>query len=265
MMTYTGNLEKMKTTFNNTVSYHLPVGDEEISLNQYIGKNITLHFLHQINCTACGKKTNKSFGQGFCYSCFSSAPQASECILHPQKCQAHLGISRDMKWSLDHCLTPHIVYLANSSNLKVGITRKSQIPTRWIDQGATQAIIVAETPNRHIAGIIEKFLMQFYADKTNWQAMLKGTSNEVDLETEKIKVNSLLPQELVQYITEDKTITQISYPIEQYPSKINSLSFDKTDRVEGILTGIKGQYLFIDHSRVINIRKHRGYLVEVSL
>lgn len=264
-MTYTGNLEKMKTTFNNTVSYHLPVGDNEISLNQYLGKNITLHFLHQINCTACGKKTNKSFGQGFCYSCFNNAPQASECILHPEKCQAHLGISRDMEWSLQHCLTPHIVYLANSSNLKVGITRKSQIPTRWIDQGATQAIILAETPNRHIAGTIEKFLMQFYADKTNWQAMLKGTSNQIDLEAEKIKVNKLLPLELQQYITEDKTITQIVFPIEQYPSKISSLSFDKTDRVEGILTGIKGQYLFINQTTVINIRKHRGYLVEVSL
>ncbi len=264
-MTYTGNLEKMKTTFNNTVSYHLPVGDNEISLNQYLEKNITLHFLHQINCTACGKKTNKSFGQGFCYSCFNNAPQASECILHPEKCQAHLGISRDMEWSLQHCLTPHIVYLANSSNLKVGITRKSQIPTRWIDQGATQAIILAETPNRHIAGTIEKFLMQFYADKTNWQAMLKGTSNQIDLEAEKIKVNKLLPLELQQYITEDKTITQIVFPIEQYPSKISSLSFDKTDRVEGILTGIKGQYLFINQTTVINIRKHRGYLVEVSL
>ncbi len=264
-MEYTGNIEKMKTQLEDEVKYILPIGEETIEINQYIGHKISLQYQHQINCVACGKKTNKSFSQGFCYNCFVTSPQASECILHPDKCQAHLGISRNMEWSENHCLQPHIVYLANSSNIKVGITRKSQIPTRWIDQGATEAIIIAETPNRHIAGIVEKFLMQFYSDKTSWQSMLKGQSVSIDLTVEKVKVKELLPYELLQYYSEQNKITKIEFPITNYPTKIKSDSFDKSEKIEGILTGIKGQYLILDNSKVINIRKHRGYLIKFSI
>jgi hypothetical protein len=31
-------------------------------------------------------------------------------------------------------------------------SRETQIPTRWIDQGANQALILAETPYRQLAG-----------------------------------------------------------------------------------------------------------------
>ena len=158
----------------------------------------------------------------------------------------------------------YIVYLAISSNLKVGITRKSQIPTRWIDQGATSAIILAETPNRHIAGTIEKYLMQYYSDKTSWQAMLKGKTAEDDLITEKLKAIDYLPEELKKYCTTENEITKITYPLENYPVKISSVSFDKKEKIEGVLTGIKGQYLILDSSTVINIRKHSGYLIQLE-
>jgi len=263
-MTITGNLEKMTTKIGEKVTYFLPVGDKEIELNQYIGKTISLLYNQQINCVSCGCITKNSFGQGFCYHCFTTAPESSECILHPDKCQAHLGITRDIEWSVNHCLTPHIVYLSVSSNLKVGITRKSQIPTRWIDQGATQAIVLAETPNRHIAGVIEKYLMQYYSDKTSWQTMLKGDNNSVNLYVEKDKVINLLPNEIKRYITEENNITQINYPVLNYPQKVQSLSFDKTNRIEGVLTGIKGQYLIFDNSSVLNIRKHRGYQITLN-
>ncbi|TLX77122.1 DUF2797 domain-containing protein [Labilibacter sediminis] len=264
-MIYKGNIEKMKTKLSAEVEYCIPVGEEYVSLNDFIGKPIKLSFQNQINCVACGKKTNKSFSQGFCYNCFMEAPEASKCILHPDKCQAHLGISRDMEWSKNHCLTPHVVYLSVSSNLKVGITRQSQIPTRWIDQGATAAVIIAETPNRHIAGIIEKYLMQFFSDKTSWQKMLKGVNNDIDLNKEKEAAISYLPEELKQYCKLDHEITTIDFPISEYPAKILSQSFDKTNVLEGTLTGIKGQYLYINNSQVINVRKHRGYLVEIEL
>ncbi len=264
-MILTGNLEKMKSEISDTVMYKLLIGDKEICINDFLGKNISLQFKNQINCVSCGAKTKKSFGQGFCYNCFTSAPEASECILHPEKCKAHLGISRDMQWSINHCLTDHIVYLANSSNIKVGITRKTQIPTRWIDQGATEAIILAITPNRHIAGIIEKYFMNYYSDKTSWQTMLKGNNSSQDLISEKQKAVEKLPKELKQYIVDDNQITKINYPVLSFPEKIKSITFDKTDRIEGILTGIKAQYLILDNENVINIRKHRGYLVDIEL
>lgn len=254
----------MKSSLAEPVEYVLPIGDKHIALNKFIHQKIILTYLHQINCISCGNKTNKSFGQGFCYTCFTESPQASECVLHPDKCKAHLGISRDQEWANDHCLQPHVVYLAVSSNLKVGITRKTQIPTRWIDQGASRAIIVAETPNRHIAGTIEKFLMQFYSDKTSWQGMLKGKIEQINLHSEKEKAYHYLPNELKQYCTSDNNISEIHFPVDQYPTKISSLSFDKSEKIEGILTGIKGQYLLLDNSFVLNIRKHNGYLIEIE-
>ncbi len=264
-MIVSGNLEKMKSEVSDQIIYHLRIGDHDVRLNDYLDKQICLQFKNQINCVSCGSVTKKSFGQGFCYNCFISAPEASECILHPDKCKAQLGISRDMQWSLNHCLTDHIVYLANSSNIKVGITRKTQIPTRWIDQGATEAIILAITPNRHIAGVIEKYLMNYYSDKTSWQAMLKGINKSQDLTHEKQKAIQKLPNELKQYVIDNNTTTKINYPVLSYPEKVKSISFDKTDRVEGKLTGIKAQYLILDNQYVLNVRKHRGYLIDFEV
>ncbi|WP_246095517.1 DUF2797 domain-containing protein [Saccharicrinis carchari] len=255
----------MTCDLSDTVEYVLPIGGERVSINQFIDKKVSFNYLHQINCIACGKKTNKSFGQGFCYTCFTQAPEASECVLQPDKCQAHLGISRDAEWAKQHCLVPHVVYLAVSSNIKIGITRKTQVPTRWIDQGASFAIIVAETPNRHIAGTIEKFLMQHYTDKTSWQGMLKGNVMETDLLAEKEKACQYLPAELKQYCTADNKITEINFPVNQFPAKVKSATFDKTDKVAGTLTGIKGQYLILDNTNVLNIRRHNGYLIEMDV
>jgi len=262
-MIYKGNIEKMKTLLNKNVQYNLPIGNQSINLNDYIGKHIKLIYKNQINCVACKKKIYKSFGQGYCYNCFTTSPENSECILHPEKCKAHFGFSRDIEWSKKFCLSTHIVYLAISSNLKVGITRTTQIPTRWIDQGATSAIIIAKTPNRHIAGIIEKFLMKYYSDKTNWQKMLKGITENIDLVSEKNKTIHYLPKELKQYCNKNNHITNINFPIKEYPIKVSSINFDKTNKIEGTLSAIKGQYLIIDNMNVINIRKHRGYMIEL--
>ena len=157
-MRYNGTLLKMETKLVNPIEYELPSGDELIYMNPLIGKYIALKWLKEIYCVACGRKTNKSFAQGFCYPCFLNAPETSECIFRPELCRAQDGIARDMEWAENHCLQDHIVYLAISSGIKVGVTRSGQIPTRWIDQGAWQAIKLAKTPNRYTAGLIPEIL-----------------------------------------------------------------------------------------------------------
>ncbi|MFO8234516.1 MAG: DUF2797 domain-containing protein [Bacteroidales bacterium] len=261
-----GNLLKMQTESGNKIEYYLRIGDEKVYMNQYIGEQITLKYLHRINCIRCGRETSRSFFQGYCYPCFISAPETDECILHPEKCRAQEGISRDMEWSKANCLTDHYVYLAVSSGLKVGVTRKSQIPTRWIDQGAHQAVKFALTTNRHLAGLIEVNLKQYLADKTNWQQMLKNqVKRPVDLNEEKEKATGLLKDDFKQYLVEDNEIFEISYPVEQFPTKVKSLSFDKIDDYSGILKGIKGQYLIFEDGMVFNVRKHNGYLTLIKL
>ena len=267
---YEGNLLKMRTELDdatNEVHYFLPLGEKHVHLNPLIGRHITLTYQHQINCIRCGRRTSKSFGQGFCYPCFRNAPEADACILHPELCQAHLGISRDMEWSKTHCLQPHFVYLAYSGGLKVGVTRATQIPTRWIDQGATQGIRIAQTPNRHLAGKIEVFLKQYFADKTNWQRMLKNTppAVPVDLLEERHKAISYLKKDFSEFLFDDKSITEIKYPVTQYPTKIKSFTFDKVDTVSFVLAGIRGQYLIGINGEVINIRRHNGYYVTLTI
>jgi len=264
-MEATGTLVKMKSEIGSPIQYWLPLGDLEVNMNELIGERVKLEFLNEIYCTCCGKKTPKSFAQGFCYPCMMNAPEASECILRPELCQAHLGIARDMAWAEDHCLQDHYVYLALSSDVKVGITRGTQVPTRWIDQGASAAIKLAKVPNRYTAGALEVELKEFFTDKTSWQAMLKNTIADLDLVEEKKKAKNSVSAGMLQYFVDDNTITYLEYPALDFPKKITSLSFDKATKVDGYLTAIKGQYLIFDHQRVLNIRKHTGYLTRISI
>ncbi len=260
-----GNILKMRTEAVSPVSYYLPVGNDEIPMNQLIGAKIKLEFTGQINCISCGKKTKTSFAQGFCYSCLQKAPEASESILRPELSKAHLGIARDMEWAKKHDLIDHYVYLAVSNEIKVGVTREHQVPTRWIDQGASYVIKLAKAPNRHIAGVIEVFLKSHLADKTNWRAMLQNKIlKDIDLVQEKRETAQLLPSELQKYIAVDDTVTFLQYPVERYPEKIVSTNFDKQPVIEGSLSGIKGQYLMFGENQVLNIRKHSGYYLRVE-
>jgi hypothetical protein len=223
-----GNIRKMTVKLGDEVQYTLNL-DQKVDMNALIGSEIRLEWNGIINCAACGKVTKKSFGQGFCYSCFIEAPESSECILRPELCRAHLGEGRDPEWEEKYHNKPHVVYLAASSAVKVGITRADQVPTRWIDQGATSAIILAETPNRYEAGRIEVALKEFFTDKTNWQRMLKNDIDEsIDLEEEKWSLEEQLPADITECFSEDDDITEINYPVDEYPSKVKSRSFDKT-------------------------------------
>lgn len=260
-----GNILKMRTEFSTPVNYFLQVGEKEIAMNNLIGKEISMNFTGQINCISCGKQTKTSFSQGFCYNCLQTAPEASESVMRPELSKSHLGIARDMEWAEKQDLIDHIVYLAVSGDVKVGVTRHHQIPTRWIDQGASSAIKLATTPNRHISGIIEVLLKKHFTDKTNWRTMLKNEiAQNINLLDEKNKVYQLLSTELKKYFEPDNKIIEIEYPVISFPQNIKSIGFDKSPKIEGTLTGIKGQYLIFQDDSVLNIRKHNGYFLDLS-
>ncbi len=264
-MSYSGHLLKMKTRYADPIEYTLGLGDDEVFMNDFIGKPVSITFNGQINCIVCGNRTKKAFGQGFCYPCFANAPQAAECIIRPELCRAHLGEGRDVEWERTHHLQTHYVYLAVASGIKVGVTRGDQIPTRWIDQGAWKGIKLAETPNRYLAGRIEVELKQHISDKTNWQKMLKNIQAvDIDPIAERERMKAELPEELQQYCLDDSEVIEINYPVIKFPEKVKSLNLDKTPEVGGTLTGIKGQYLMFDELNVINVRKFSGYFVELS-
>jgi hypothetical protein len=258
-------LQKMDSKLESTIQYTLRTPDNSIAMNELIGKEISLLWSGVIYCSKCKKVTKKSFGEGFCFTCFSSAAEASPCILHPELCEAHLGKGRDLEYEERNHNQPHFVYLAATDKVKVGVTRSTQIPTRWIDQGASSSIILAETPNRYLAGCIEVALKDFFTDKTNWQNMLRNFQDEsIDLEEEKWQVHDELPSDLTQYWIENDEITNLNYPVLEYPEKVSSMSFDKTALIQGKLTGIRGQYLIFDNKNVINIRRHTGYEIEIN-
>jgi len=268
-----GHLAKMDVQLAELVQYQLPLDDQRIPLNDLIGSNIAIEHVGDIHCIHCGRRYKKSFSQGYCYPCFTKLPQCDTCIMSPERCHFHHGTCRDPEWGEKYCFTDHFVYLANSSGVKVGITRGTQLPTRWIDQGATQGLPIFRVQTRYQAGLIEDCIREHVADKTSWQKMLKGDAEPVELATirDELMAKSesgleLLEQEFgLQALQRlySETTTEINFPVREFPEKVKSFNLDKQPLVEGLLKGIKGQYLILD-SGVINIRKYTGYNVRFS-
>lgn len=272
-MNKTGNLRKMRTELTSPVSYSLMLNDEAIPLNSAIGHPLKLTYTGTINCVHCGRKTKKSFNQGYCYPDFIKLAQCDTCIIKPEKCHYAEGTCREPEWGEANCFQPHYVYLANSSGLKVGITRHNQTPTRWIDQGAVAAVPVMKVKSRQISGLMEVAFKDHVADKTSWQKMLKGVAEPVDMLARRDELLAEV-QEGINMLQErfgedavellpDAEVVEIEFPVETYPTKVKSFNFDKDPVVEGVLQGIKGQYLIFD-TGVINIRKFGGYEVTVE-
>ena len=263
-MIYQGTLSKMQTELSNPIQYYLVFENSFLNLNQLLGKNLEIEF-QGYQCLNCGK-AKKIFRQGFCYDCFMSSPAVGDWIMKPELSTAHLDIEdRDLAYEKRVQLQPHVVYLALSSEVKVGVTRKTQVPTRWIDQGAVQAIPIVEVPNRYLAGITEVALKNHFADKTNWQKMLKNEVPNMDLIAERNKVFDWLPNEVKDYFPKDEKIIQLDFPVLNYPKKVSSLNLDKTPNFSGKLAGIKGQYLLFEDGTVFNVRTYEGYVVKMSL
>lgn len=269
----TGHLKKMQVELNQQVQYFLPLDDHREPLNALLGQSIRLEYLGDIHCTHCGRRSKKSFNQGYCYPCFTKLAQCDTCIMSPEKCHYEQGTCREPSWGEQYCFTDHYVYLANSSGVKVGITRGSQVPTRWIDQGATQAMPIFRVKSRYQAGLIEDCVRQHIADRTHWQKMLKGNSETVDLEQIRDEIVAKSEASLreieqkfgllaIQRLYHQKVV-DINFPVLEYPQKVKSLNLDKQPIVEGVLQGIKGQYLILD-TGVINIRKYTAYNVQFS-
>ncbi len=270
-MQYTGNIRKMATALQDTVQYGLRLYDnlertDPIGLNQAVGKDIQISFLHEINCVVTGKKIKKAFGEGMSYDAFMNSPHASPSIIRPELSRIHEGIAlRDFEWEMKNHMTPHTVYLAQTAGVKVGVTRNTQIPTRWMDQGAVKAIRLAQTPYRQAAGLIEVALKDFISDKTSWQKMLKGEIEERDMLELKAEMEAHVPNQFKQYISSNDELITINYPVIAYPPKVKSLKLDKIPLIEKKLMGIKGQYLIFDDGTVLNMRSHSGYKVTITL
>ena len=263
-MTYQGVLTKMETEYAEPIQYYLVFENDFINVNQLLNKTIEIEFVGY-QCLNCG--LNKPiFRQGFCKSCFFDIPQAADWIMRPELSTAHLDKEdRDLEYEKKVQLQPHIVYLANSSNVKVGVTRKSQVPTRWIDQGAHEAIEIVEVPNRYLAGITEVALKNHVSDKTNWRNMLKNDIQDENLVEWRDRLKQYVPPEATEYFIDNNSETELEFPVEKYPIKPKSLNIEKLKLYSGKLVGIKGQYLIFEDETVFNIRSNEGLVVSIKL
>ena len=263
-MQYQGVLKKMITENSHIVQYYLDLKSDFINMNQLLNRNLEIAFV-KYRCMNCHIE-KEIYRQGFCKNCFFDIPSAGDWIMRPELSRAHLGEEdRDLAYEKSVQLQPHIVYLANSSNVKVGVTRKQQVPTRWIDQGAHEAIEIVEVPNRYLAGITEVALKAHVADKTNWRKMLKNDIEEVDLKSWHHKLKAFIPEEAQEYFIENNFETQINFPVHQYPETPKSLNIAKEKSYTGKLVGIKGQYLIFEDQKVFNIRSNEGIVVRLTI
>ncbi|THG85253.1 DUF2797 domain-containing protein [Pseudomonas sp. A-1] len=268
-----GALTKMAVRLDAPVQYALRLDDRELPLNPLIGQRLRLEYLGAIHCSHCGRRTKKSYAQGYCYPCMTRLAQCDSCIMSPEKCHYEAGTCREPSWGEQFCMTDHVVYLANSSGVKVGITRATQLPTRWLDQGASQALPILRVATRQQSGLVEDLLRSQVADRTNWRALLKGDAEPVDLPAVREQLFDTCREGLealqqrfglqaIQPLAE-ASVVEMRYPVAAYPAKIASFDLDKNPVVEGTLQGIKGQYLIFD-TGVINIRKYTAYQMAVQ-
>lgn len=263
-MQYQGVLKKMITENNDTIQYYLDMETDFINMNQLLNKELALSFV-KYECLNC-HLNRPIYRQGFCKSCFFDTPRAGDWIMRPELSTAHLGKEdRDLEYEKAAQLQPHIVYLANSSNVKVGVTRKQQVPTRWIDQGAHEAIEIVEVPNRYLAGITEVALKEHVADKTNWRKMLKNDIEDANLVEWQQKLRRYIPEEVQEYFIENNKETELHFPVHQYPEKPKSLNLVKEKNYKGKLVGIKGQYLIFEDETVFNVRANEGLVVNLEM
>lgn len=278
MTNLTGQLHKMAAHEANPVEYYFTLLDAESTVmkpqlvNEYLGLPLSVNFTGNITCIACKQKIKKTYQQGYCFPCARKLASCDLCILKPETCHFHLGTCREPEWGKINCFVPHIVYLANSSGLKVGLTRESQVPTRWIDQGATQALPIIRVQSRYQAGLIEVAIAKLIADKTDWRKMLSAVPEDIDLKSKRDEIFAQISSTIqqlagkfqfgdIEILTAEKVRT-FCYPIIEYPKKVVNLSLDKTPAISGILHGIKGQYLLLN-TGVLNLRKFTGYDVTI--
>jgi hypothetical protein len=253
------------------VKYFLKINQEVMDLSPAMGRQVSIQFTGNIECSGCGKAIKKIFHSGVCFVCSQKLARCDLCIVRPERCHFHLGTCREPSWGEQHCMQKHCVYLANSSGVKVGITRIKNIPTRWMDQGAIQALPIFYVSSRRLAGLIEVALAKHIPDKTNWRTMLKNEVTQCDLAAHRNRLMPLIQQDLLdisamgigtfEMISEQNQNYEkydFEYPVLEYPLKIESLSFDKTPSIQGKLMGIKGQYLIFDRG-VLNLGKFEGY------
>ena len=240
-------LKKMKTDHQSVVQYQL----NEIPMNELLGKEISLKFLGEILCLNCGKKTKKSFNQGYCFVCAQKLAACDMCQLRPERCHFHLGTCREPEWGEKECFIPHSIYLAATSDIKIGITRSYQKVHRWMDQGALSALEVAVVNSRLEAGLLEIELAKKIPDKTAWRTLITGKDVPIDL------------KEIAKTLGySDGEVLHFNYPVQKYLEKAKTWDLEK-ENPTGILHGIRGQYLLIGE-QAINVRKYQGYKVEFN-
>ena len=267
-----GRLQKMAVDHQTPIAYQLNVGDSALNMSEYLGKPMKFVFEQEVRCSNCQRVTKKSFNQGFCYPCFQKLASCDKCIMSPELCHYDDGTCREPEWGEKHCLQPHVVYLANSSGLKVGITRGTQVPTRWIDQGAIQALPIAQVSSRKLSGLIENKLREWVGDRTNWRKMLKHDVEVMDLTAEReclfAEVGDYLselkqdyPDENIEWLISGNEYS-FEYPHLAWPEKAKAYNLDKTPEIEDTLMAIKGQYLIFEQA-CLNIRKYGSYEVSI--
>ena len=257
----TGQLHKMTHETGTPVQYFLHLDGESYLLTPKVGHRLTMRYTGTITCIECGRKIKKTYSEGYCFPCARDLPENDICSVRPEKCQHDKGNEADREFYEKYCNIDHFVYLSQTSGVKVGITRHYNIPSRWIDQGAMKALIIARVPRRILSGQIEVVLAKKISDRTNWRKMLLGQIEDVDFSSMREQMIDSIPEELQQYALYKEEVQTFTYPVQSVPIKISSHNLDKENEFTEKLTGIKGQYLIFEN-RVINLRKYAGYHIE---
>ena len=251
------------TPLITVVEYALLLDEQRISLSAQVGQSIRLKFLGQSTCGNCHVSVNKLEGGGYCKNCFFSLARCDRCFVSPERCHFAQGTCREPQWGESYCMQPHVVYLANSSGPKVGITRADRNFYRWLSQGAVQGMVIAHAKTRRDAGLLEVAIKSKVSDKTNWRRMVSMQPQNLDLLQLARQLQSAIElPEGTQWVSA-MIGHDLAYPIQSHAPAQRLIISETNPELLDNLHGIKGQYLLLSQG-AFNVAAHGGMTVEVE-
>jgi len=258
--------------YGGTPSLYFINSNATLNCDGLVGESlrVTLHEEHV--CANCGEKLSES-KYSVCYDC-KQRPPFTQCIKTPgTDCTNADCPFPDYK--RDACDHTYVVYLVTKGDVKVGISRSDRRLQRWAEQGASHAIVVAETPNRKSAGLIEEALSDRFETQSSSSWYEPRTSPVEDLVEATRTAPEYIPDDSRLYACltlNDLDETVIADRVVSIPHRATGVDHAHGvtrpelavgDSGEGTILGVRGSVI-LTNSFALNLKKRQGYCATIE-
>jgi len=239
--------------------------DGPIDLAGLVGDEIRVDIQPGFRCQHCGDQADNSP----CQEC-QSKPPFQQCVFTPGTSCTYQDCPFP-SFKRRSCAHNFVVYLVAKDSVKAGITQADRAVSRWAEQGATHGMIIARTPNRRVAGIVEDALETVVSTESTkeWyepldepkHALMEAVDSCRDALTEPLKPFSTLPTD--ETALKDR-IVQVPVHFTGDDATVRTLPEISVDEgLQSAVLGVRGQIVATEDA-VVNFDHLKGKQVTVE-